>query len=102
MLALSTAPSRLNCIGIIRVTYGLGESEAEPDGGVGEGHDRRDDGEPRHAVEVGYEGQHQLRRTKEQHVEVLAVCAAGSVVPFVVVAVGPLDRPATSCACASR
>jgi hypothetical protein len=53
-------------------------------------------------VEVGYEGQHQLRRSEQQHVEVLAVCAAGSVVPFVVVAVGPLDRPATSGACASR
>jgi hypothetical protein len=60
------------------ITYGLGEAEAEADGGVGEGHDSGDDGEPGHAVEVRYEGQHHLGRPEEQHVEVVA--AAGSVV----------------------
>jgi hypothetical protein len=76
------------------ITYGLGEAEAEADGGVGEGHDGGDGGEPGHAVEVGYEGQHRLGRPEEQHVEVVAAGAAGSAVALAVVAVGPHDRPA--------
>ena len=79
------------------VTYGLGEAEAEADGGVGEGHDGGDDGEPGHVVEVGNEGQHHLGRPEEQHVEVITAGAAGCVVPSAVVAVGPHDRPATVC-----
>lgn len=79
-------------------TYGLGEAEAEADGGVGEGRDGGDDGEPGHVVEVGYEGQHHLGRPEEQHVEVVAAGDAGSAVALAVVAVGPQDRPATACA----
>ena len=74
-------------------TNGLGAAEAEADGGVGEGHDRRDDGQPRHLVEIGYEGQQQLGCSEEQHVEVFTVRVAGSVTAFAVVAVRPLNCP---------
>ena len=55
--------------------------------------DRGNDGEPRHVVEVRYEGEEELRPTEHEHV-VASVEAAGRVVPVRVVAVGLQNRPA--------
>jgi hypothetical protein len=72
-LAAAWLCHRLSWIDQARVvTYSLGKPEPESDGGVGEGHDRRDDGDPRHVVDVGYKGQHQLGGSEEQHVQALA------------------------------
>ena len=76
------------------LTNGGGEAEPEADEGVGEGHDGGDDGEPRHVVEVRYEGEEELRGAEDEHV-VAAAVAAGRIVPVLVVAVGLQDCPAT-------
>ena len=74
------------------VTYGLGEAEAEADGGVGEGHDGGEDGEPGDLVEVGDLREEDLRHAEDDHVR-----RAGDIarvpVPLHVEAVRPLDRP---------
>lgn len=71
----------------------VGEAEAEADERVGERHDRGEDRQPRHVVEVRYEGEEQLRRAEHEHVVATPVFA-GRVVAVRVVAVGPQDRPA--------
>jgi hypothetical protein len=76
---------------------GLRDAEAEPDGGVGEGHDRRHDGEPPYLVEVRDLREDDLRHAEEDHVRVAGaparVLAAGA---LGVEAVRPLDRPANN------
>jgi hypothetical protein len=76
-------------------TDGVGHAETEADEGVGERHDRGDDGEPGHVVEVRYEGEEELRAAEDEHV-VAAVVVAGRVVAVAVVAVGLQNRAATS------
>ena len=79
----------------IYITDDFGDAEADADEGIGEGHDGREDGEPRHLVEVGYLRQHHLREAEEEHVEDVPSHGARRVVAFLVVAVGLLNRPAT-------
>ena len=75
-------------------TYDFGDAEAEADEGVGEGHGRRQDGEPRHVMEARYLREHHLRETEHEHVVAVSADGARRVVPFPVVAVCLLNRPA--------
>ena len=74
-------------------TNGCCETEAKADEGVRERHDRGDDGEPRHVVEVRYEGEEELGGAEDEHV-VAATVVAVRVVPMLVVAVRLQNRPA--------
>ena len=76
-------------------TDDLGSAEADADEGVEEGHDGGEEGEPRHLVEAGYLRQDHLREAEEEHVVAVPSHGARRVVAVPVVAVGPLDRPAT-------
>jgi hypothetical protein len=71
----------------------LCDGEAESDGGVGEGHDGGDDGEPPELVEVGELRQQDLDAREDDHVGGVGRLAVGAVAPAVE-AVGTLDRPA--------
>jgi hypothetical protein len=82
-------------------TNGSCEAEAEADEGVRERHGRGDDGEPRHVVEVRYEGEEELDAAEDEHV-VVAIVVAVRVMPMLVVAVRLQDRPATSNSRAAR
>ena len=74
-------------------TCNLGDGEAEPDGGVGEGHDGGDDGEPPELVEVGQLREQDLDAGEDDHVGRVGGLAVSGVT-VAVEAVGPLDRPA--------
>jgi len=74
-------------------TNGCCEAEAKADEGVRERHDRGDDGEPRHVVEVRYEGEQELGGAEDEHV-VAATVVAVRAVPMLVVAVRLQNRPA--------
>jgi hypothetical protein len=76
--------SRGRCTALLR-TDDFGDAEAEADDGVEERHGGREDGEPRHVVEVGYLREDHLREAEQEHVVAVA---------FPVVAVGLLNRPA--------
>uniref|UniRef100_A0A8R7U400 Uncharacterized protein n=1 Tax=Triticum urartu TaxID=4572 RepID=A0A8R7U400_TRIUA len=76
---------------------GLRDAEAEPDGGVGEGHDGGNDGEPPYLVEVRYLREEDLHYPEDDHVRVAGALALvlPAAAPDVVVveAVRPPDRP---------
>jgi hypothetical protein len=74
---------------------GLHDAEDEADGGVGEGHDGGDDGEPPNLVEVRYLREDDLGDAEEDHVGV-AGAAARVLVALGVEAVRPLDGAAPS------
>ena len=74
-------------------TDDLDDAQAEPDGGVGEGHDGGEDGEPGDLVEVGYLREEDLRHAEDDHVG-RAGDLVGVAVALLVEAVGPPDRAA--------
>jgi hypothetical protein len=75
-------------------TDDFGDAEADADDGVEEGRGGREDGEPRHVVEVGYLREDHLRDAEQEHVVAVPTGGARRAVAFPVVAVGLLNRPA--------
>ena len=66
--------------------------EAETNGGVGEGHDGGNNGEPPDLVEVGELREQDLDGSKYNHVGGVG-CLAGRIVAIAVEAIRPSDRP---------
>ena len=75
------------------LTDDLDDAEAEPDGGVGEGHDGGEDGEPGDLVEVRDLREEDLGHAEDDHVG-RAGDGAGVAVPLLVEAVGSPDGAA--------
>jgi hypothetical protein len=82
-------------------TDDLDDAQAEPNGGVGEGHDGGEDGEPGDLVEVRDLREEDLRHAEDDHVG-RAGDLAGVAVSLLVEAVGPPDRAACGCGAPTR
>lgn len=76
-------------------TDDFGDPECESNEGIRERHDRGENREPRHVVEIRYLREDYLNKSKHEHVEVISV-RARRFVPFFVVAVWFLNCPAGS------
>jgi hypothetical protein len=72
-------------------TYDLSDAERDSDGGVCEGHDGGEGGEPPHAVQAGDLREGDLHDAVDGNVRADGAFAL-ALVPFIVVATRPLDR----------
>jgi hypothetical protein len=79
-------------------TYNLRDAEADSDGGVGEGHDGGECGEPGHAVQAGDLREGDLHDAVDGNVRGDGA-AALALVPFLVEAACPLDRATNTKRC---
>jgi len=73
----------------------LNDAESESDGGVSEGHDRSDNGQPPYLIEIGDLREDELRDAEDEHVRG-AAHMAGVLVSFLMEAVRSLDSPVSN------